>query len=120
MGASDVAVRWTVRSKARSFPLAVKEISMGLLDGILGGVLGGGGDSGIVADIAQKVGLTPAEAESAIGALAGAHPRPGDTVETASNATGLSPDLLQQVMGHLGGEGGLAGIASGLTNRQSS
>ena len=119
MGASDVALRWTVRSKARSFPLAVKEISMGLLDGILGGVLGGGGDSGI-AYIAQKVGITPAEAESAIGALAGAHPQPGDTVETASNATGLSPDLLQQVMGHLGGEGGLASIASGLANRQSS
>lgn len=93
---------------------------MGLLDGILGQVVGGGGDSGVIADIAQKVGLTPADAESAIGALAGAHPQPGDTVETASNATGLSPDLLQQIMGHLGGEGGLAGIASGLANRQPS
>lgn len=93
---------------------------MGLLDGILGEVLGGGGDSGVVAEIAQKVGITPAEAESAIGALAGAHPQAGDTVETASNNTGLSPDLLQKVMGHLGGEGGLASIASGLTNKQQS
>ena len=91
---------------------------MGLLDGILGQIVGGDGGNAVIADIAQKVGLSPEAAESAIGALASAHPQPGDTVQTASNNTGLSPDLLRQVLGHLGGEGGLASVASGLANRQ--
>ncbi len=91
---------------------------MGLLDGILGQVMGGGGgDNAIISDIAHKVGLSPDVAENAIGALANAHPQPGDTVQTASNDTGLSPDVLQQIVGHLGGEGGLASIASGFANR---
>ncbi len=90
---------------------------MGLFDGILGQVMGGGGENAIIADIAQKVGLSPEQAEAAIGALASAHPQPGDTVQTASDNTGFSPDVLQQVVGHLGGEGGLASIASGLAGR---
>lgn len=86
---------------------------MGLLDGLLGQIMGGG-ENAIVANLAAKVGLTPEQAESAIAALAQAHPQPGDTVQTASNATGLPQEILQQVVGHLGGEGSLAQIASGL------
>lgn len=89
---------------------------MGLLDEILGQMTGGQGAAGI-ADLAAKVGLTPEQAESAVGALANAHTQPGDTVQTASNTTGMSPDIMQQLMGHLGGESGLAGIASGFLRK---
>ncbi len=90
---------------------------MGLLDGILGQIMGGGQGSienTIIENLATKVGLSPEMAEAAISALAQAHPQPGDTVQTASTTTGLPQDVLQQVLGHLGGEGGLAAIASGL------
>jgi len=87
---------------------------MGMLDGILGDFTGSGQGNAAIASLAEKVGLTPEQAQSAIGALAHAHPQPGDTVLTASNETGIAPNVLQQVVGHLGGEGALATIASSM------
>ena len=81
---------------------------MGLLDGLLGQVAG----NVDIKNLAAKVGLTPEQAESAVTALGQAHPEPGDTVATAATATGLSPDILQQIVGHIGGEGSLGQFAS--------
>ncbi|MES2056126.1 MAG: hypothetical protein V4564_09325 [Pseudomonadota bacterium] len=80
---------------------------MGLLDGLLGQVAG----NVDIKNLAEKVGLTPEQAESAVTALGQAHPEPGDTVETAASATGIAPDILQQIVGHIGGEGSLAQFA---------
>lgn len=81
---------------------------MGLFDGLLSQVAG----NVDMANLAAKVGITPEQVESAIGALAQAHPAPGDTVATAADSTGLSPDILQQIVGHIGGEGSLGQFAS--------
>jgi len=61
-----------------------------------------------IANLATKVGLDPAMAEKAVAALGQAHAAPGDTVETAAAQTGLDAGVLQQVIGHIGGEGSLA------------
>ena len=90
---------------------------MGLLDGILGQVMGGSEGNAMISGLAAKVGLTPEQAQSAIGALTSAHTQPGDTVQTASDNTGISPGILQEIIGHLGGESALAGLASSLLNR---
>jgi hypothetical protein len=90
---------------------------MGLLDGILGEVMGSSEGNTIISGLAAKVGLSPEQAQSAISALTNAHTQPGDTVQTASDTTGISPNILQQLLGHLGGESALAGLASSLLNR---
>lgn len=82
---------------------------MGLLDGILGQVAG----NLDVAAIAKQVGIDPSMAEMAVTALGKAHPEPGDTVETASAATGIDSGVLGQIVSQLGGEGAL-GQLSGL------
>lgn len=79
-----------------------------MLDGLLGQVT----QNVDIKNLAVKVGLTPEQVEAAVGALGKAHPAPGDTVATAASATGLSPDILQQIVGHIGGEGSLAQFAS--------
>ncbi len=81
---------------------------MSMLDGLLGQVV----QNVDIKNLAAKVGLTPEQVESAVQALGVAHPAPGDTVETAAASTGLSPDVLQQIVGHIGGEGSLAQFAS--------
>ena len=81
---------------------------MGLLDGLLSQVT----ENVDVANLAAKVGISPEQAESAIAALGHAHAEPGDTVETAAAATNLPTDVLQQIVGHIGGEGSLAQFAS--------
>lgn len=81
---------------------------MGILDGLLGQVA----SNVDVAGLAAKVGITPEQAESAITALGKAHTAPGDTVQTAANATGLPSDTLQQIITHIGGEGSLGRFAS--------
>lgn len=86
---------------------------MGLLDGLLGQVA----ENSTVANLAAKVGLTPDEVEQAVTALAQAHPQPGDTVDQASQATGLPGEVLQQIVTHIGGEGSLGQFAS-LLNQQ--
>ena len=81
---------------------------MSLLDGLLGQIA----ENVDVKNLAAKVGLTPEQAEQAITALAQAHPQPGDTVAQASQQTGIEGAILQQIVGHIGGEGSLAQFAS--------
>ncbi len=81
---------------------------MGLLDGILGQVAG----NPAIANLATKIGLSPEQVMAAISALGVAHVQPGDTVAGAAESTGLSPDVLQQILGHLGGEGALGDIGA--------
>ncbi|MFM9977628.1 MAG: hypothetical protein ACKVOP_06230 [Sphingomonadaceae bacterium] len=88
---------------------------MGMLDGLLGQITG----NMDVANLATKVGLSPEQAEAAISALGLAHPEPGDTVATAAANTGLSPDILQQIVGHIGGEGSLGQYAQMIAGAQS-
>lgn len=80
---------------------------MSILDGILGQVTG----NADVANLAAKVGLSPEHVESAIKALAKFHPMDVDTAEGASAATGLPTDKLQEIIGHIGGEGSLGKFA---------
>ncbi|MGJ3649827.1 hypothetical protein ACLB0R_15325 [Sphingomonas sp. GlSt437] len=80
---------------------------MGMLDGLLAQV-----SSNVdVANLAAKVGISPDQAEAAVQALGAAHHAPGDTVETAAENTGLSTDTLQEIVGHIGGEGALGRFA---------
>lgn len=80
---------------------------MGLFDGLLSQVAG----NVDVANLAEKLGIDAGQAEAAIAALANAHGQPGDTVATAAGSTGLSIDTLQQMVGHIGGEGSLGRFA---------
>ena len=89
---------------------------MGLLDGLLSQI----NANMDVQKMSAKVGISPEQAEQAITAFAQAHPQPGDTVDTAAAQTGLSSDILQQVVGHIGGEGSLGQFASLLGEAQSS
>ena len=86
---------------------------MGMLDGLLSQVA----ENVDVKNLAAKVGLTPEQIESAVTALGQAHAAPGDTVDTAAASTGLPADILQQIVGHIGGEGALGKFA-GLLNAQ--
>ena len=81
---------------------------MSLLNGILSQV----SDNATVQNLAAKVGLTPEQVEQAVAALGQAHPQPGDTVATAAEQTGLPQDKLQEIVGHIGGEGALGRFAS--------
>ncbi len=81
---------------------------MGILDGILGQITG----NADVANLAAKVGLSPEHVESAVAALAKFHPMQGDTAEGVAAATGLPLDKVQELVGHIGGEGSLAKYAS--------
>jgi hypothetical protein len=81
---------------------------MSLLNDMLGQV----SQTATVQNLAAKVGITPEEAASAIAALGNAHSQPGDTVQTASDATGLPTDTLNAIVGHIGGEGALGQFAS--------
>ncbi|MCR9178807.1 hypothetical protein [Erythrobacter sanguineus] len=82
---------------------------MSILDGILKNI---GGAPDDVANLAAKVGLDPAMVEKAIATLGQTHVLEGDTVTLAAEKTGLSPDLLNQIVGAIGGEGSLANFAS--------
>ena len=78
---------------------------MSMFDSILG-------ESGAVQNLAAKVGLSPDEVESALAALGKAHLEGGDTVQSASAATGLPTDKLGAILDHIGGEGSLTRFAS--------
>ncbi len=82
---------------------------MSIFDSILKGI---GGAPDDVTNLATKLGIDPAMAEKAIAALGKAHQAPGDTVETASAATGLPTDTLNQIVSAIGGEGSLTEFAN--------
>lgn len=79
---------------------------------ILDGLLGQLGSNVDVQNLAAKVGLPADQVEQAIQALGIAHPQPGDTVDVAAGQTGLPTDKLQEIVGHIGGEGALAQFSS--------
>jgi hypothetical protein len=81
---------------------------MDMLDGILEQVVG----AVDIQQMAQRVGLPADQVESAIAALSAAHPQPGDTVQAAASQTGIEAGKLEEIVGHLGGEGALGKIAS--------
>ena len=81
---------------------------MSFLNGLLAQL---GGDA-TVQNLAEKVGMSPDKVESAVSALGEAHGAEGDTVETAAANAGLPADKLQEILGHLGGEGSLGQFAS--------
>lgn len=81
---------------------------MSLLNSILGQVC----ENSTVQNLATKVGLSPDQVETAVTALGEAHTAEGDTVETAAANTGLPADKLQEIVGHIGGEGSLGRFAS--------
>lgn len=72
--------------------------------------------SGIDIDsLAGRVGLTPAQVESAVAALGRAEPEPGDTADLAASKAGLPRDAVAEVMAAIGGEDGLRRIVGGLS-----
>lgn len=81
---------------------------MSLLNGILSQV----SDNATVQNLAAKVGLSPEQVEQAVAALGQAHAAEGDTVTTAAEQTGLPQDKLQEIVGHIGGEGALGRFSS--------
>lgn len=81
---------------------------MGLFDSILGQV----SDNPTVANMAEKFGIDPEQAAQAVAALGEAHQEDGDTIELASQKTGLDAGMLNQIKDAIGGEGSLSKFAS--------
>lgn len=82
---------------------------MSLFDGIAGSL----GTQAAEA-VAAKLGIDPSLAAMAIGALTKNHPIPGDTVQQSAEQTGIAPDMLNQILGQIGGEGGLGALVGAL------
>ncbi len=82
---------------------------MSILDGILKNI---GGAPDDVVNLAKQIGIDPAMAEQAIAALGKTHQLDGDTVTLAAEKTGISPDVLNQIVTSIGGEGSLTQFAA--------
>lgn len=82
---------------------------MSMFDGILKGIAGSPDD---VRNLANSLGIDPKMAETAISALAKAHPMQGDTVELAAANTGMDTAVLGKIVSAIGGEGSLTSFAS--------
>ncbi len=82
---------------------------MSILDGILKNI---GGAPDDVVNLAAKIGIDPAVAEQAIAALGRTHQLDGDTVTLAAEKTGLSTDVLNQIVAAIVGEGSLTHFAT--------
>lgn len=68
-----------------------------------------------IESLAGKVGLTPAQVESAVAALGRAEPEPNDTVDEAAAKAGLPREAVAKVFAAIGGEDGLRRIVGGLS-----
>ena len=86
--------------------MSILETIMGQMGGSTGQMI----EQQVAGMIAQKMGIDPAMAQSAIAALTQAHTAPTDTVTTAAQQTGMSPDILSQIVSHIGGEGALGSL----------
>ncbi|MBN9318701.1 MAG: hypothetical protein J0I28_03300 [Caulobacterales bacterium] len=86
---------------------------MNLLNGLLGQLA----ENVDIENLAQKIGLSPEHVEQAVQALGVAHHEPGDTAESAAATTGLPLDKIQEIIGHIGGEGSLARFADMLKDQ---
>lgn len=82
---------------------------MSMFDGILKSIAGSPDD---VTNLASSLGIDPKMAETAISALAKAHPMQGDTVELAAANTGMDTAVLGQIVSAIGGEGSLGNFAN--------
>lgn len=82
---------------------------MSMLDTILKNI---GGAPDDVANLAEKVGVEPSLVEKAIQVLGQTHQMEGDTVELASEKTGLDTGVLSQIVAQIGGEGSLTSFAT--------
>jgi hypothetical protein len=80
---------------------------MNLINGLLSQL----GENVDLENLAQKIGLSPEHVEQAVAALGAAHHEPGDTAEAAAANTGLPLDKIQDIIGHIGGEGSLGRFA---------
>jgi hypothetical protein len=80
---------------------------MNLINGLLSQL----GENVDIENLAQKIGLSPEHVEQAVAALGAAHHDPGDTAEAAAANTGLPLDKIQEIIGHIGGEGSLGRFA---------
>ncbi len=92
---------------------------MSILDTIMGAVGGSAGEAveqQVASMIAQKMGLDPAMVQSAVGALMQNHTQPNDTVQAAAEQTGVAPDVMSQIMAHIGGEGALGSLIGHATS----
>ena len=88
---------------------------MSIMDTIMGAMGGSAGqaiEQQVAGMIAQKMGIDPSMAQMAISALAQNHTLPNDTVATAAQETGISGDMMSQIMSHIGGEGALGSLVS--------
>lgn len=82
---------------------------MGLFDGGSGSLQEQAAEA-----IAAKMGIDPSLARIAIGSLTRNHPVPGDTIEQTAQETGISGDMLGQIVKQIGGEGGLGALVGAL------
>lgn len=82
---------------------------MSLFDGIAQAL-----ETQAAAAVAAKMGIDPALAQTALSALTQNHVIPGNTVDQSAQQTGLSPNMLSEIVSHIGGENGLGALVGAL------